>query len=229
LFDYTLSRFPRSDFGGDTDLYDVGIKSYKDQPLLARREPVRSNPASRIPDIIRRGGHPRAEDQTYENIQSQLRAKMPQNQADEAVREGTVAHTAEQSVGHELLTVNHDGKADMTKKKAGQDADPQTVGAFVEKEAARYRTMDEDDNEAIFSAMKNAALVWGRHTYKKLDPETQLIVQPGLKLRLDLIDETFRKELAKLMDENADRILSELGVGVDKSVTAPPGRLFKPA
>ena len=36
----------------------------------------------------------------------------------------------------------------MTKKKTKQDVDSQTVGAFVEKEAARYQneTMDEDEN-----------------------------------------------------------------------------------
>lgn len=116
-------------------------------------------------------------------------------------------------------------------KKAQQNADPQIVAAFVEKEAARYQneTMDEDENEAILSAMKSAALVWGKQTYKKLDSDTQLAVQPGLKLRLDLIDKTFREELAKLMGEHADRIISGLGISVEKPVEAPPGQLFKPA
>ncbi|CAN9096865.1 unnamed protein product [Alternaria alternata] len=179
---YGPSGFLSSEFMGDKDLYDVGIKPYKDQPLLARREPVISNPANRIPDIIKRA------------------------------------------------ELNDDGKADMM-KKAEQNADPQTVAAFVEEEAARYQneTMDEDENEAILSAMKSAALVWGKQMYKKLDSETQLAVQPGLKLRLDLIDNTFREELAKLMGEHADRIISELGISVEKPVAAPPGQLFKPA
>ncbi|RYN46645.1 hypothetical protein AA0114_g8235 [Alternaria tenuissima] len=209
---YGPSGFLSSDFMGDKDLYDVGIKPYKDQPLLARREPVISNPANRIPDIIKRGGKSRPSNQTYHNIQKKLRAKLQQNQAHETDQDATVAHTAEQS-------------------KAEQNADPQTVAAFVEKEAARYQneTMDEDENEAILSAMKSAALVWGKQTYKKLDSETQLTVQPGLKLRLDLINKTFREELAKLMGEHADRILSELGFSVEKPVEAPPGQLFKPA
>ncbi|KAH8636986.1 hypothetical protein IG631_08821 [Alternaria alternata] len=208
---YGPSGFLSSDFMGDKDLYDVGIKPYKDQPLLARREPVISNPAKRIPDIIKRGGKSRPSNQTYHNIQKKLRAKLQQNQAHETDQDETIAHTAEQS--------------------AEQNADPQTVAAFVEKEAARYQneTMDEDENEAILSAMKSAALVWGKQTYKKLDSETQLTVQPGLKLRLDLINKTFREELAKLMGEHADRILSELGVSVEKPVEAPPGQLFKPA
>jgi hypothetical protein len=120
----------------------------------------------------------------------------------------------------------------MTKKKAGQDGYPQTVGAFVEQEAAKYQngeTMDEDENKAIFNAMESAALVWGKHTYKKLDPETQGLVQPGLKLRLDRIDDAFRDELAKLMDEHAGRILSGLGLRDEKPATVPPGLLFKPA
>ncbi|RYO65012.1 hypothetical protein AA0113_g5604 [Alternaria arborescens] len=193
---YGPSGFLSSDFMGDKDLYDVGIKPYKDQPLLARREPVISNPANRIPDIIKRAGKPRPSNQTYHNIQKKLRAKLQQNQVHEADQDETVAHTTEQS-------------------KAEQNADPQTVAAFVEKEAA--------------SAMKSAALVWGKQTYKKLDSETQLTVQPGLKLRLDLINKTFREELAKLTGEHADRILSELGVSVEKPVDAPPGQLFKPA
>ncbi|CAN9089170.1 unnamed protein product [Alternaria alternata] len=209
---YGPSGFLSSEFMGDKDLYDVGIKPYKDQPLLARREPVISNPANRIPDIIKRGGKPRPSNQTYHNIQKKLRAKLQQNQVHETDQDETVAHAAEQS-------------------KAEQNADPQTVAAFVEKEAARYQneTMDEDENEAILSAMKSAALVWGKQMYKKLDSETQLAVQPGLKLRLDLIDNTFREELAKLMGEHADRIISELGISVEKPVAAPPGQLFKPA
>ncbi|CAN9088866.1 unnamed protein product [Alternaria alternata] len=209
---YGPSGFLSSEFMGDNDLYDVGIKPYKDQPLLARREPVISNPANRIPDIIKRGGKPRPSNQTYHNIQKKLRAKLQQNQVHETDQDETVAHAAEQS-------------------KAEQNADPQTVAAFVEKEAARYQneTMDEDENEAILSAMKSAALVWGKQMYKKLDSETQLAVQPGLKLRLDLIDNTFREELAKLMGEHADRIISELGISVEKPVAAPPGQLFKPA
>ena len=74
------------------------------------------------------------------------------------------------------------------------------------------------------------------HQLRQLFPErlidevkTQLTVQPGLKLRLDLIDKTFREELAKLMGEHADRIMSELGISVEKPVAAPPGQLFKPA
>ncbi|CAN9125081.1 unnamed protein product [Alternaria sp. RS040] len=209
---YGPSRFLSSDFMGDKDLYDVGIKPYKDQPLLARWEPVISNPANRIPDIIKRGGKPRPSNQTYHNIQKKLRAKLQQHQVHETDQDETVAHAAEQS-------------------KAEQNADPQTVAAFVEKEAARYQneTMDEDENEAILSAMKSAALVWGKQTYKKLDSDTQLAVQPGLKLRLDLIDKTFREELAKLMGEHADRIISGLGISVEKPVEAPPGQLFKPA
>ncbi|CAN9233384.1 unnamed protein product [Alternaria alternata] len=66
---YGPSGFLSSEFMGDKDLYDVGIKPYKDQPLLARREPVISNPANRIPDIIKRGGKPRPSNQTYHNIQ----------------------------------------------------------------------------------------------------------------------------------------------------------------
>jgi hypothetical protein len=234
---YGPSGFLSSDFMGDKDLYNAGIKPYKDQPLLARREPVNSNPANRIPDIIKRGGKPRPSNQTYHNIQKSLRAKLQQNQVHETDQDEAVAHTAEQSVSQDFflsffsfLIVNDDGKADKM-KKAEQNADPQTVAAFVEKEAARYQneTMDEDENEAILSAMKSAALVWGKQTYKKLDSETQLTVQPGLKLRLDLINKTFREELAKLMGEHADRILSELGVSVEKPVEAPPGQLFKPA
>jgi hypothetical protein len=120
----------------------------------------------------------------------------------------------------------------MTKKKAEQDAQPQTVGAFVEQEVAKYQndeTMDQDENKAIFNAMESAALVWGKHTYKKLGPETQGMVQPGLKLRLDRIDEAFRDELAKLMDEHARRILSGLGLSDEKPATVPPGLIFKPA
>ncbi|KAG9189184.1 hypothetical protein G6011_06052 [Alternaria panax] len=211
--------FPDNGFKIDQDLYDIGIKPYRDQPLLARREPVMSSPASRIPSIIKRGGKPRAEGQTYRNIQARLRAKMHQKQAQATGQGGTVAPTAEQN-------------KKKKKKKTGQNADPQTVAAFVEEEAAKYQdevAMDEDENEAIFSAMKSAALVWGKQTYKKLDSETQLMVQPGLKLRLDLIDDMFRKELASLMDEHADRILSELGVGVQEAMVTPPGPLFKPA
>ncbi|KAL1801242.1 hypothetical protein ACET3X_001584 [Alternaria dauci] len=201
-----------SDFEGDKDLYDVGIAPYKSEPLLARREPIMSNPASRIPDIIKRGGQPRARNQTYDNIQAKLREKLQQNQASEIGQDETEAHMAEQS-------------------KAGQDADPQTVAAFVEKEAARYQDeiMDEDENEAIFNALKSAALVWGKQTYKKLDSETQGMLQPGLKLRLDLIDEAFRDELARLLGEHADRILSELGVSIEKPVAAPLSQIFKPA
>jgi hypothetical protein len=99
---YRPNGFLGSDFEGDKDLFDVGIKPYKDQPLLARREPVRLNPAGRIPDIIKRGGQPRAENQTYENIQARLRANMQQNQAHETVQEETVAHLAEQSVSHRI-------------------------------------------------------------------------------------------------------------------------------
>ncbi|OAG13730.1 hypothetical protein CC77DRAFT_1067667 [Alternaria alternata] len=209
---YGPSGFLSSDFMGDKDLYNAGIKPYKDQPLLARREPVNSNPANRIPDIIKRGGKPRPSNQTYHNIQKSLRAKLQQNQVHETDQDEIVAHTAGQS-------------------KAEQNADPQTVAAFVEKEAARYQneTMDEDENEAILSAMKSAALVWSKQTYKKLDSDTQLAVQPGLKLRLDLIDKMFREELARLMGEHADRIISELGISVEKPVAVPPGQLFKPA
>jgi hypothetical protein len=95
-----LGGFEGGDFMGDKGLYDVGIKPYKDQPLLARREPVMSNPVSRIPEIIKRNGKPRPEGQLYENVQKLLRAKMQPNQATETVQEDTLAHTAEQSVSH---------------------------------------------------------------------------------------------------------------------------------
>lgn len=99
---YGPSGFLSSDFMGDKDLYDVGIKPYKDQPLLARWEPVISNPANRIPDIIKRGGKPRPSNQTYHNIQKKLRAKLQQNQVHETDQDETVAHAAEQSVSHDF-------------------------------------------------------------------------------------------------------------------------------
>jgi hypothetical protein len=115
-------------------------------------------------------------------------------------------------------------------KKAEYEAYSQTIEAFVELEAAKYQnkaTMDEDDNKAIFNAMESAALIWGKQTYKKLDPGTQSTVQPGLKLRLDRIDKKFREELVKLMQERAGSMLSDLGVGDEKPATGPPDLLFK--
>lgn len=92
--------------------------------------------------------------------------------------------------------------------------------------------MDEDENKAVFNAMESAALVWGKQTYNRLDPATQKTLQPGLKLRLDRIDNEYTTELKKLMDEHAARMLRGLsGEDDSRSMPQPPsfGRLFKPA
>ena len=123
-----------------------------------------------------------------------------------------------------------DEKADTTNKAAEQAANDCTVGAFVEQMATKYLnadTMDGDDNKALFNAMESAALVWVKKTFKMLDPEKQRMVQPGLKLRLDFIDEKFREELAKLMDERAGSMLVELGLSDGKPAIDPPDLLFK--
>ena len=70
--------------------------------------------------------------------------------------------------------------------------------------------MDEDENEALTSTMKDAARKWGNHTHKKLDFATQNMVRPGLDMRLDKIDEAYKAELIKLLDKCAARKLQEL-------------------
>ncbi|KAI4950182.1 hypothetical protein J4E91_004838 [Alternaria rosae] len=217
------------EYKGDEGLYDVAIGPY-DEPLLSRQNPVLSNPASRIPDIIKRGGVPRPQGETYKYIQKYLRDKMQSDQTGETAQEETVASLADQSVSNEYRAVINNEKADTT-KKADQGAKECTVGAFVEQMAAKYlnaETMDGDDNKALFNAMESAALVWGKKTFKKLDPEKQHAVQPGLKLRLDCIDENFREELAKLMDERAGGMLAELEMSDEKPAAGPPDLLFKP-
>ncbi|KAI4606997.1 hypothetical protein J4E83_009752 [Alternaria metachromatica] len=217
------------DYKGDPDLYDAAIGPY-DEPLLSRQNPVLSNPASRIPEIIKRGGVPRPQGETYKYIQKHLREKMGLEQTGETTGEETVASLAEQSVSNGYRAVIDDDKADTTKNEADHAANECTVGAFVEQMATKYLnadTMDGDDNKALFNAMESAALVWGKKTFKKLDPEKQRMVQPGLKLRLDFIDEKFREELAKLMDERAGSMLAELGVSDEKPATGPPDLLFK--
>lgn len=218
------------EYKGDEGLYEVAIGPY-DEPLLSRQNPVLSNPASRIPDIIKRGGAPRPQGETYKYIQKHLRDKMQSDQTGGTAQEETVASLADQSVSNEYRAVINNEKADTPKNQAEQEDNESTVGAFVEQMAAKYlnaKTMDQDDNKALFNAMESAALIWGKKTFKKLDPEKQRVVQPGLKLRLDCIDEKFREELAKLMDECAGSMLEELSMSDEKPAAGPPDLLFKP-
>jgi hypothetical protein len=74
--------------------------------------------------------------------------------------------------------------------------------------------LDEDENKALFHTMQSAALIWGKQTYRKLDPAIQHVLHPGLNLRLDRIDSAYMTELEALMAELAARTLQELG-GLD--------------
>lgn len=99
-----------------------------------------------------------------------------------------------------------------------------TVRGFVEREAAKYQDdviMDDDKNKALLQAMESAALVWSKQTYKKLDPATQQLVQPGLKMRLDRIDAAYPVELAKLTAEHAARMLQDLDTDGNAFATLP--------
>jgi hypothetical protein len=87
------------EYKGDKDLYDVAIGPYN-EPLLGRREPVLSNPACKIPDIIKRGGKPRPEGRTWESIDKDLQAKLRTTQPGEAAQEEAVALAHEQSVSY---------------------------------------------------------------------------------------------------------------------------------
>ncbi|RAR12317.1 hypothetical protein DDE82_000027 [Stemphylium lycopersici] len=205
----TPSEHPLSDL-----LYRNAVQGY-DEPLLGRREPIMSDPVIHIPAIIKRGGKPRSSaEQVYANIQSKLAEKMQQKRG---------------------LEIAQEGKSDTLAAQKEKAEDWCTVRAFVEREATKHLdhvVMDEDENKAVFNAMESAALVWGKQTYNRLDPATQKTLQPGLKLRLDRIDNEYTTELKKLMDEHAARMLRGLsGEDDSRSMPQPPsfGRLFKPA
>jgi hypothetical protein len=98
----------------------------------------------------------------------------------------------------------------------------------VESEAVKHHNdaMDEDDNKAFFNALEGAALIWGKQTYNKLDPATQRMVQPGLKMRLDRVHLANRVELGLVLQECAIRVLREL-LGEAQQVAPVDERQFK--
>ncbi|KAF1850189.1 uncharacterized protein K460DRAFT_270887 [Cucurbitaria berberidis CBS 394.84] len=112
--------------------------------------------------------------------------------------------------------------------KAEEEAYLYTVRAFVEREAAKHRddvAMDEDENEALFSAVKEAGRKWSNHTYNKLDVATQNLVRRGLDMRLDRIDEKYKAELATLLSDCAARKLQELAQDSAPFAAPNPGRV----
>ncbi|USP79521.1 hypothetical protein yc1106_06795 [Curvularia clavata] len=73
-------------------LYHNAIKNYK-EPLLARREPITSNPVAHIPAIIKRGGKPKpSAKQIHQNIQEKVREKL--NKYKDPVQDPEVLGTA---------------------------------------------------------------------------------------------------------------------------------------
>jgi hypothetical protein len=85
-----------------------GVGHY-DEHLLARQQPVTSNPVALIPPIIERGGAPRRQpDETYARIQEQVRAKLSGKEVEDHVKyaqEETARNLAEQKVSDERETV----------------------------------------------------------------------------------------------------------------------------
>lgn len=69
--------------------------------------------------------------------------------------------------------------------------------------------------------MESAALLWGKKTYRKLDPAMQQMLRTGLNLRLDKIDGAYMDELRDLMAEHADRMLKELAGNDARSMSRP--------
>ncbi|EOA88133.1 uncharacterized protein SETTUDRAFT_108172 [Exserohilum turcica Et28A] len=172
-------------------LYQQAIQGYN-EPLLGRREPVLSNPVAHIPAIVQRGGQPRP---SAEEIYGNIQAKLPEK----------------------LSKIKGLGVAE-------NDACSFTVRACVEQEARKYQNgilIDEDENKALLHAMESAALLWGKKTYRKLDPAMQQMLRTGLNLRLDKIDGAYMDELRDLMAEHADRMLKELAGNDARSMSRP--------
>jgi hypothetical protein len=212
-----------SEFSYGDILHQFCVQGY-DEPLLGRREPVMSNPVAAIPDIVKRGGTPRVSAKEIQRrIQEKTLKRVQENNLTK-VQEESLNNNAAQRVSHERVN-EIELQTDMMEKKAEEDAYPYTVRAFVETEAAKHRddvAMDEDENKALFNAMEGAALVWGKQTYNKLDPATQRMVQPGLRMRLDRIDGTYKIELGKLMAERAARVLQDLAGDGDTQYLPSP-------
>ncbi|CAO2647648.1 Nn.00g085700.m01.CDS01 [Neocucurbitaria sp. VM-36] len=174
------------DFDHEDILHQFGVKGYN-EPLLGRRQPVVSNPVIKIPDIVKRNFKPR---RTPDEIQRNL-----QENTMKRIREKSLEHIAAQ------------------RKTAEDQAYPHTVRAFAETEAAKYQddtVMDDDENEALSSAMRDAARKWTYHNHDRKDVDTQNLVKRGLDMRLDKIDGSYKADLINVLNVCATRKLQEL-------------------
>jgi hypothetical protein len=64
--------------------------------------------------------------------------------------------------------------------------------------------VDEDDFADLFKALDGIAAGWARRTWKKLNPATQMMMRPGMGIRLDIIDRKLYDELADLLGDFMD-------------------------
>ncbi|KAG9380230.1 hypothetical protein A1F94_009125 [Pyrenophora tritici-repentis] len=202
-----------------------GVEHY-DEHLLGRREPILSNPAPRIPAIIKRDGKPRpSADDIYPNIQTKLRERMQKDKGHEAAGEASASQMTVNKVSYKAWTDLQE--ANVMESDVERQEYLCTVRGFVETAAAKYQghTMDDEEKKAVLHAMEAAALVWGKKVYTKLDHNTQQQVRPGLLLRLDRIGYEYSVELGQLMDGYAVRALQELGIGRGAPASLPPTTL----
>jgi hypothetical protein len=87
-----------------------------------------------------------------------------------------------------------------------------TAREFTYNETSKYLSddLDEDENEALRWAIREAARKWTIETYKSLSPDNQNIVARGLDMRLDQMDEEYETGLAEVIEYCALRKRKEI-------------------
>jgi hypothetical protein len=94
---------------------------------------------------------------------------------------------------------------------AAKDTQVLTVRDVVNMEASKYQNgeLSTDENDELASGLKETARKWAMRTYNALPRGVQATVARNLDLRLDLVQEGFKAQLAKAIEECALRKLNE--------------------
>ena len=174
--------------------------------LLGRRQPAMFDSDIWMPDIVTRNFKPRPTAEEIERtMQEKVRKKL------EEMRREAADDPQSRSVGRPV----HDGRrgADARQAKTLRHGG-YTVKVLVETEAAKCRdriAMEDGEYEALTGVLESAALSWGSMTYSKLPLDKQVLMRPGLHVRLDLLDAAYEGEATLLLGVSATEKLRAMG------------------
>jgi hypothetical protein len=162
-----------------------------EEHLLARYNPVVTNPVISIPEAVKR--------------MSERTPRMTAVQKLEAKKERFFQVSM-------LIHSQYISIVDITQaqvKEAEEQMQASTVRGVAEAEAIKHQNqvqgLSDDETEEFSSAIKEAARKWAGRTYDVLSPPLQNVVKRSLDLRLDRIDRPYTVQLLKVIEECANR------------------------